>query len=202
MTCVQLLLIRHALPEKVTDASGRADPALTSEGREQAARLPQALSPYRIARIYSSPQRRAKETAAPVAAERDLLVTEHLGLAEYDYDLPHYIPFHEAQQLAPDAFARIRAGEFPKSVDGEAFRARVLDALGQVVDESEHQDTVAVFAHGGVVNVYLQELLGLDRPLVFPLDYVSVTRVLVSRTGQRRVASVNETGHIRDMLRR
>ncbi|QNG20840.1 histidine phosphatase family protein [Rhodococcus triatomae] len=199
---MQLLLIRHALPEKVTDASGRADPALTSEGREQAARLPQALSPYRIARIYSSPQRRAKETAAPVAAERDLLVTEHLGLAEYDYDLPHYIPFHEAQQLAPDAFARIRAGEFPKSVDGEAFRARVLDALGQVVDESEHQDTVAVFAHGGVVNVYLQELLGLDRPLVFPLDYVSVTRVLVSRTGQRRVASVNETGHIRDMLRR
>ena len=46
----------------------------------------------------------------------------------------------------------------------------------------------------------LQEILGLPRPLTFPLDYVSVSRVLVSRNGTRRVASVNETAHVRDLL--
>ncbi|GCE39948.1 MULTISPECIES: histidine phosphatase family protein [Rhodococcus] len=199
---MQLLLIRHALPELVTTSGVRADPALTEEGHAQAKRLPAALAPYRIARIVSSPQRRALETAAPVAEALNLPVTEYVGLAEYDYDLDHYIPFHEAEARAPEAYARIRAGEFPKSVDADAFRTRVFDSLGRIVDESGHEDTVAVFAHGGVINVFLQELLGLDRPLVFPIEYVSVTRVLVSRSGERRVASVNETGHVRDMLRR
>ncbi|MFF2111925.1 histidine phosphatase family protein [Rhodococcus koreensis] len=199
---MQLLLIRHALPELVTTSDGRADPALTEEGHAQAKRLPAALAPYRIARIVSSPQRRALETAAPVAEALNLPVTEYVGLAEYDYDLDHYIPFHEAEARAPEAYARIRAGEFPKSVDADAFRTRVFESLGRIVEESGHEDTVAVFAHGGVINVFLQELLGLDRPLVFPIEYVSVTRVLVSRSGERRVASVNETGHVRDMLRR
>ncbi|KAF0966056.1 histidine phosphatase family protein [Rhodococcus sp. T7] len=199
---MQLLLIRHALPELVTTSGVRADPALTEEGHAQAKRLPAALAPYRIARIVSSPQRRALETAAPVAEALNLPVTEYVGLAEYDYDLDHYIPFHEAEARAPEAYARIRAGQLPKSVDPAAFRTRVFDSLGRIVEESGHEDTVAVFAHGGVINVFLQELLGLDRPLVFPIEYVSVTRVLVSRSGERRVASVNETGHVRDMLRR
>ncbi|MEV0947038.1 histidine phosphatase family protein [Rhodococcus sp. NPDC049939] len=199
---MQLLLIRHALPELVTTSDGHADPALTEEGHAQAARLPAALAPYQIARIASSPQRRAIETAAPLAEALNLPVTEHVGLAEYDYGLGVYIPFHEAQARAPEAFARIRAGQFPEFVDSESFRTRVFDAIGKVIDEADHEDTVAVIAHGGVINVYLQELLGLDRPLVFPIEYVSVTRVLISRTGERRVASVNETGHVRDMLRR
>ncbi|MHA4852971.1 MULTISPECIES: histidine phosphatase family protein [unclassified Rhodococcus (in: high G+C Gram-positive bacteria)] len=199
---MQLLFIRHALPELVTTSEGRADPALTEDGRAQAKRLPAALGPYRIARIVSSPQRRALETAAPLAEALNLPVTQDQGLAEYDYDLDHYIPFHEAEARAPEAYARIRAGQFPPGIDADAFRTRVFDALGRVVQESDHRDTVAIFAHGGVINVYLQELLGLDRPLVFPIEYVSVTRVLVSRSGERRVASVNETGHVRDMLRR
>ncbi|AOW93866.1 phosphoglycerate kinase [Rhodococcus sp. WMMA185] len=199
---VQLLLIRHALPELVATSDGHADPALTEEGHAQAARLPAALAPYRIARIASSPQRRAIETAAPLADALNLPVTEHLGLAEYDYGLGVYIPFHEAEARVPETFARIRAGHFPDFVDPEAFRNRVFEAIEKIVDDSDHEDTVAVFAHGGVINVYLQELLGLDRPLVFPIEYVSLTRILVSRTGARRVASVNETGHIRDMLRR
>ena len=186
----------------MTTSEGRADPALTEDGRAQSKRLPAALGPYRIARIVSSPQRRALETAAPLAEALNLPVTQDQGLAEYDYDLDHYIPFHEAEARAPEAYARIRAGQFPPGIDADAFRTRVFDALGRVVQESDHRDTVAIFAHGGVINVYLQELLGLDRPLVFPIEYVSVTRVLVSRSGERRVASVNETGHVRDMLRR
>lgn len=199
---MQLLLIRHALPELVTASAGLADPALTEEGQAQAKRLPAALGPYNIARIVSSPQRRALETAAPLAEALNLPVTEDVGLAEYDYDLDHYIPFHEVETRAPEAFARIRAGEFPDGIDAGAFRTRVFESLGRVVEQSDHRDTVAILAHGGVINVYLQELLGLDRPLAFPIEYVSVTRVLVSRSGERRVASVNETGHVRDMLRR
>ncbi len=42
---MDLLLVRHALPERVEGADGPADPVLTDEGRDIAAMggLPQAL---------------------------------------------------------------------------------------------------------------------------------------------------------------
>ncbi|MFC9786800.1 histidine phosphatase family protein [Rhodococcus sp. NPDC127528] len=199
---MQLLLIRHALPERIltADSPAGADPALTTEGRAQAARLPGALAPYPISAIVSSPQLRARETAAPLATALDLTVTADPDLAEYDYGRAHYVPIHEAKQIAPDTYARILAGHLPDFVDADAFRSRVLDGIDRVVANADHEDTVAVIAHGGVVNVYLQHLLGLDRPLTFPIDYASVTRILVSRNGNARPASINETGHVRDLL--
>ncbi|CRK53902.1 conserved hypothetical protein [Rhodococcus sp. RD6.2] len=199
---MQLLLIRHALPERLFTDDAPADPALTAEGHAQAARLPDALAPYPMARIVSSPQLRARQTAAPLAEARGLVVDVDKDLAEYDSELAHYIPIHEAKTAAPEAYARILAGHLPEFVDADVFRARVLDAMGRVVADSDHEDTVAVFAHGGVINIYLQHLLGLERPLTFPIEYASVSRILFSRNGKARPASVNETGHVRDLLTR
>ncbi|MEE2031710.1 histidine phosphatase family protein [Rhodococcus chondri] len=198
---MQLLLIRHALPALALVEEGAADPPLTEEGRLQADRLPDALSPYRIAKLFCSPQRRALETAAPLATTRQLPVNRVEGLAEYDYGLDHYIPIDTARDLAPDSYARIRAGHLPDFVNAELFRTRVLDAVDEIVRSCEHSDTAVIVAHGGVINVLFQQVLGLERPLTFPIDYASVSRLLISRSGARRVASINETGHVRDMLR-
>jgi len=199
---VQLLLIRHAEPNNARSGNGLpVDPPLTEGGRRQAERLPDALAPYRITRLFSSPQQRAAQTAEPVAATRQLEVERVEDLAEYDYGLDHYLTIETAKNVASDAYARIRAGELPDFVDAELFRTRVLRGLDHVVASCDHSDTAAIFVHGGVVNVVLQDLLGLPRPLMFPIEYTSVTRILVSRTGARRVASINETGHVRDTLR-
>nr|WP_242484769.1 histidine phosphatase family protein [Rhodococcus sp. MS16] len=194
-------MIRHALPELAEVTEGRADPALTDEGHAQAHRLPAALAPYRITGLFSSPQKRALETAGPVSDVLGLPVTEHPGLAEYDAEQSHYIPMHQVLERAPQTYERIKAGWLPESIDADAFRTRVLGAIDDIVASTDNDATVAVFCHGGVVNIVLQELLGLERPLTFPIEYVSVTRILVSRNGNRRVASVNETGHVRNMLR-
>ncbi|QKT10122.1 MULTISPECIES: histidine phosphatase family protein [unclassified Rhodococcus (in: high G+C Gram-positive bacteria)] len=197
---MQLLIVRHALPERITVAEGPADPGLAELGHRQAGRLPQALAEYDIARIVTSPQRRARETAAPIVEATGLTPEVDEELAEYDSQMDHYIPIHEARDRAPEVFERIRGGLLPEFVDEDAFRGRVVGAIERVVAGSRHEDTVAVVAHGGVTNVFLQQVLGLPRPLTFPLDYTSITRVLVSRNGNRRVASVNETGHVRDLL--
>jgi probable phosphoglycerate mutase len=59
---------------------------------------------------------------------------------------------------------------------------------------------VACIAHAGTINVYLAALLGLPRPLTFPLDYAGITRVSVSRGGRRSVRTVNEIAHVADLL--
>ncbi len=179
---------------------GWADPGLTEFGHHQARRLPGALADVRVARVVASPMRRAVETAAPLVASTGLALEVNDGFAEYDRHEGSYVPIHEAKQRMPEAFARIRAGFLPDFVDENSFRSRVLDATEEVVAQASHEDSVVVVAHGGVVNLILQQILELPRPLTFPLEYVSVTRVLISRNGVRRVSSVNETGHVRDLM--
>jgi broad specificity phosphatase PhoE len=198
---MQLLLVRHALPLR-SDPGHGSDPDLSREGRVQVARLPDALARFPISRLLSSPQRRAIQTAEPVAAARGLALEIDDRFAEYDRDLPVYIPIEDIRDENPQEWARLVAGRLPSAVDENAFRARVRAAVDDVAAAADHEDTVAVFSHGGVINVVLHEILGTKRVLSFPIDYVSVTRLLFSRSGQVVVVTVNSTEHVWDLLPR
>lgn len=198
---MQVLLVRHALPLRSEHGEG-SDPDLSEQGRQQVERLPQALARFPISRVVSSPQRRAVQTAEPVAAARRLTVEIDDRFAEYDRDLPLYIPVEQIREERPDEWARLAQGHLPSAVDEDAFRARVRAAVDDLVSAAEPEDTVAVFSHGGVINVLLHEILGTARLLSFPVDYASVTRLLFSRSGQATVAGVNCTEHVWDLLPR
>jgi probable phosphoglycerate mutase len=198
---MQVLLIRHALPLRSEHGEG-SDPDLSGEGLAQVARLPGALARFPISRVVSSPQRRAIQTAEPVAAARELAVEIDDRFAEYDRDLPLYIPIEQIRDENPQEWARMAQGHLPSAVDENAFRARVAAAVGDLVAAADPEDTVAVFSHGGVINVLLHEILGTARLLSFPIDYASLTRLLFSRSGQATVATVNSTEHVWDLLPR
>jgi probable phosphoglycerate mutase len=198
---VQLLLIRHALPLRTGPGEG-ADPELSEVGFEQARRLPGALGRYPIARVLSSPQRRAVQTATPLADARGLGVQVDDRLAEYDRDLGHYVPIEQIRTEFPDEWDRLAAGHLPSGVDEDAFVKRVFAAVDDAVAAGDHDDTVAMFSHGGVINVTLHRILGTGRLLLFPIDYASVTRLRYSRRGEFTVAEVNGTDHVWDLLPR
>jgi broad specificity phosphatase PhoE len=198
---MQVLLVRHALPLRSEHGQG-SDPDLSDEGKAQVARLPAALARFPISRVLSSPQRRAVQTAEPVAAARELSVEVDERFAEYDRDLPVYIPVEQIREENPQEWARLAEGHLPSAVDEDAFRARVLAAVDDLVTAADPEDTVAVFSHGGVINLLLHEILGTARLLSFPVDYASVTRLLYSRSGQATVATVNGVEHVWDLLPR
>lgn len=198
---MQLLLVRHALPLRSEPGQG-SDPHLSAEGVEQAARLPDALARFPIQRVVSSPQVRAVQTAQPVADALGVSVEVDERLAEYDRDLPHYIPVEQIAAENPAEMERLLSGRLPSSVDEGAFLARVRAAVDDLVAGADHDDTVAVFSHGGVINVLLHQILGTEKLLSFNVDYASVTRLLSSRTGRLWVAGVNGTEHVWDLLPR
>jgi broad specificity phosphatase PhoE len=76
----------------------------------------------------------------------------------------------------------------------------VVAAFERIIASHPGRETAVVVAHAGVVNTWLAHLLGLDRPLVFPLDYAGITRVLAGRDGRRLVRTVNEIAHVADLL--
>ena len=198
---MQVLLVRHALPLRSEHGEG-SDPDLSEQGWAQVERLPEAVARFPISRVVSSPQRRAIQTAEPVAAARRLTVEVDDRFAEYDRDLPVYIPVEQIKAERPEEWARLAQGHLPSAVDEDAFRARVRAAVDDLVTAAEPEDTVAVFSHGGVINVLLHEILGTARLLSFPVDYASVTRLLFSRSGEATVAGVNAVEHVWDLLPR
>jgi len=59
-----------------------------------------------------------------------------------------------------------------------------------------------LFMHSGSINAYAGEVTGQDRALWFAPAYASVTRIGAARSGRRGIVSLNETGHVRDLLTR
>jgi broad specificity phosphatase PhoE len=140
--------------------------------------------------------------ASPVADARGLTVDIDERLVEYDRDMAVYLPIEEIRAENPEEWARMANGHLPSDVDEDAFLAGVAAAVDDVVTAADHEHTVAVFSHGGVVNVLLHQILGTARLLSFPVDYVSVTWLLYARSGQATVVAVNGTEHGCDLLPR
>ncbi len=195
---MDLLWVRHAEPERIAPGTGvPADPALTARGREQAERLAAWLALEPIDAVLSSPQRRAIETAEPVARAHGLDVQIVEGLVEYDVQSDSYIPMEELRATRDPQLAAMYEGRW-EEFGGEStgtFRARVAATLDEVVAAHPGRRVVAV-CHGGVINVALAVVLGLDRHLWFDPPYTSLSRMVASRTGVRSLASLNERAHL------
>ncbi|HZP31112.1 MAG TPA: histidine phosphatase family protein [Acidimicrobiia bacterium] len=197
---MQLIVIRHAEPHRVDapgNGGGAADPGLTARGCEQAERLAAWLAVENVDHVVTSPLRRARETAAPLAAAFGLVAEVDDELREYDAGSDSYIPIEELRAAKSDEwYATINGrwdvlGHEPPS----AVRDRVVPRFEDLIARFPG-GTVAVVAHGGVINVYLAHVLGLEASLWFHPEYTSVSRVLAARSGPRSLVSLNDTAHL------
>ena len=94
------------------------------------------------------------------------------------------------------------SGRLPGDVDQDAFIARVVAGIDDVVAAAGHDETVAVFSHGGVINAMVHTIMETKELLCARVDYAGVTRLLHSRRAGLNVASVNGTEHVWDLLPR
>ncbi|MGV3757961.1 MAG: histidine phosphatase family protein [Actinomycetota bacterium] len=188
---MELVLVRHALPVRIDEGEvdGPADPHLAPLGRVQAEALADWLSAEPIDAIWSSPMRRARETAAPLGDRLGLTIRVDERLAEYDRHATSYIPLEELKAAGDP-----RWNEVPERP--EEFQAHVVAAMEDIIATHPRQ-RVAVVCHGGVVNAYAAHVLGLADPLFFLPGYTSISRVLAASTGERSIGSLNEVAHLR-----
>ncbi len=195
---MNLVWVRHAEPQRIAPGSGvPANPSLTDRGRAQAQRLAEWLAHEHVDAVLSSPQRRAIETAEPVAAAHGLTIEVVDGIVEYDVQSDHYIPVEELRATKDERWTAMVEGRW-SDFGGEApeqFTRRVADAVDDIVARFPGRNVVAV-CHGGVINVALASVLGLARPLWFDPVYTSISRMAASRTGVRSIVSVNERAHL------
>jgi len=196
---VELIIIRHALPESDKRDDGPADPPLSPLGLRQAEATANLLATESIDHVVTSTMQRAIQTGRPLADRLGLTPERLEGLKESDYRRSSYTPVEE-MDADHEVIREFLDDPLSMFADGyEAFRDRVTVALDAVVADNRGR-TVAVFCHAMVVGVYLQTLLGLNDPFAVMADYCGITRVAASSTGIRSVRSFNETGHLRDLV--
>lgn len=199
---MEIVLVRHALPVRIdaTQDGGPADPQLAEGGHAQAQRLVQALAGDDVTALYTSPSRRARETAAPLEQALGMTAEVEPGLAEFDSADSSYVPVEELKAAGDPRWQALMKGElYSRGVDPVAFRARVVDAVERIV--ARHPGGRAVlFSHAGTINAAAGQVLAQERTIWFPPAYCSITRIGAARDGRRGITSLNETGHVRDLL--
>ncbi len=192
-------MVRHAQPVRVEAGSvpGPADPGLSLLGHHQAARLAEWLAPEAPTVVCTSPLRRARETVAPLATALGVTAEVVPGVSEYDATSGEYIPIEELRAAKDERWFATIEGRWDDAggVDPRAFQDQVVPAVESLIERFAGERVVVV-THGGVLNVFLAHVLGIDPLLWFHPEYTSISRVLAARRGQRSVATVNETAHL------
>jgi 2,3-bisphosphoglycerate-dependent phosphoglycerate mutase len=207
----ELFIVRHAdaIPdEDEIIPSGIYDNLpLSRLGREQAQALAERLSNVSFNAIYSSPLQRCLETAAPLLERigitpiivpdlKEIRLGEVLPLPQDGNDLAALTQALQARQVEIVRVAG-NTGHWDAIKDSEPsqeFRKRVVDALDEIARHHVGERVLA-FAHGGVVNAYVAEVLGLERDFFFPAGHTSITIVRVA--GNHRVLFVlNDIAHL------
>jgi alpha-ribazole phosphatase len=181
---MDLVLVRHAevSEEARGRCYGRLDVELSENGRRQSRRVAELLAGEDVAAVVCSPARRARETAADVAARHGLEVTVLDELSELDFGELEGRTYDEIAATWPELYETWMTE--PATVvfpGGEALadlRTRVDDAVRRLRTLYDGSVVVAI-AHAGVVRAVLADALGIpdDRFFRIEVEPASITRV-------------------------
>jgi len=149
-----ILLARHGETDwnRQGRFQGHADPPLNATGYAQAAELAAELKDVELAAVYSSPLRRALETAQLVAAEHRLEPVAVDALREVDVGSWQGLTRPEIETRYPEQFARWL--DYDQGwEDGESYEEmgrRAVAALLEFAAAHEDERVLAV-THGGPI---------------------------------------------------
>jgi alpha-ribazole phosphatase len=165
----KLYLVRHAEPERTDALLGRTDVALSAGGKLQASA---ALREMRSEIIYSSPLRRALETAARIPLLVPLEVLPEL--AEISYGKWDGKPWSEIEAKYGELAQRKLQDWYgitpPGGEEWSAFSQRVTRALEVILNGPF---PAIVVAHAGVNAEIAHQMAGVE-PTRFSQNYCQV----------------------------
>jgi probable phosphoglycerate mutase len=194
-----VLLVRHGqTPTTGKVLPGRAKGLhLADEGRRQAQIAADRIAELqRVDAVYSSPLERAKETAAPIAAARELKTTIDRGLFECDFgdwtgaELKQLMKLPEWQtvQRAPSTF------RFPNGESFTEMQTRMVSTLDRL--RAAHPGgTIVCVSHADTIKAAVAHALGTHIDLFqrIVISPASITAIGWGAGGPT-VLAVNSTG--------
>ncbi len=198
----KLFLVRHG--ETIWNAErryiGRTDLPLSEEGAKQARRLAQRFSTEKVEIIFSSPLKRAIQTAEIIGKENGLKVEVLAELVEVDFGDWEGLTYEEIKQKFGDLIDRWLFSpskvEIPSGEKWESVTQRVKSFLDQMSHRPEK--TGLAVTHGGVIKTIVGSILDHKR---VPFASFLISNSSVSAIGfadsRPFLLYLNDTCHLR-----
>jgi probable phosphoglycerate mutase len=199
-----VLLVRHGESGSMVGGAslaltdGQGDPPLATGGIAEAELVGARLALQDIGAIYTSPLRRCRETAEPLAralgltprVERDL---REVFMGEWEGGL-YRKKFAEQDPIAQRMLDEQRWDVIPGAEPAVEFAHRVRSVLTQIA-AAHVGEKIAVFTHAGVIGEALSQASG-SQPFAFiGPDNASISQLLV--TGEEwLVRRFNDAQHL------
>lgn len=198
---MRLLVVRHGVTDWNVQGrlQGRTDVALNPEGLRQAEALMVRLRGEPIARLLSSPTRRAMATAAPLAAARGLRIETDEDLHEGHMGLWEGLTWEEIRVRYPDQLAeRERVGPSYRGHGGES----ILDVAARAARAFERIQAgggacVAVVTHAALARHLIVHATRDDRHLALRLRNTAVSELEIPVAGApARLRLLDDLSHL------
>ena len=178
---LRLLLIRHAETDwnRERRYQGYRDTALSETGRAQAEAAGRLLAAERFEAVWSSPLKRARETAAAIAAPQGLAVRVEEAFGEMRFGEWEGLTVDEVIARFPTLYrAWLETPHLVAPPGAETLgevRARALKGL-ETLRAAHDGRTVCLVTHGVTSRILILEALGLGLDRIWSLQ-VSFTGI-------------------------
>ena len=201
---VKLFLIRHG--QTVWNLEGRyqgdKDINLTNVGIKQAELAAKYLSQVNFSCIYTSPLRRAMDTASIIAKDKNEKIILRNNLREMSFGNWEGMKFEEINVKYNDDYQKWLNDPFCNSpTGGESFKSlnkRTFGEINNIINENEDGSSIAIVTHGGVIVSLLVHWLKIP-----PSRWRSIIQrqgainIVVIDNGFPYISQINYTGHLK-----
>lgn len=200
-----LLLIRHGQTpwNALGKIQGCTDIDLEDTGRLQAQLLSEKLNGD-FSAIYTSPLKRAHETASILAAPTSLTPIATNGLREINFGLWEGLTFKEVATKYPEAYAFWKQDELEAPLCGGdgSIRQCSLHARDCILEliEKHRGETIVAVSHGGLIKASLIGLFDLKMTMYHQMAFgnTCVTTIRFDEALKPILVGLNDTSHLID----
>jgi broad specificity phosphatase PhoE len=201
----RVIIVRHGRTEwnRVERFRGRVDIGLDEVGMKQAVVAAKRISEWPISAIFSSPLRRAMDTAEIIAAPLELNVQPMSGIIDIDYGSWQGLSTEQVVARNDSLYSQwIESPQEVKFPDGESFtevRERVASAIGDLIQRYP-KETFVLVSHKVICQILILNLLGLDSSHFWQITQdVCAMNLFEVRGGIPSVLFLNDTCHLESL---
>ena len=202
----RIILVRHGETEWNAGEifRGRRDVRLNEIGKEQAQLLGTRLDDTAVEAVYSSPLRRAVDTAESIAGHHGLHVRVDERLVDIDYGDWEGLTRPEVEERHAEAHERwLKEPHLVTLPGGESLHV-VRERTAKSIDDilSEHSGTVVLVSHRVVAKILVCAMLAIDNSRFWDirLDLCGFS-VFEHEAGRFVLIKHNDTCHLAELRR-
>ncbi|MEJ8554104.1 histidine phosphatase family protein [Tepidibacter sp. Z1-5] len=200
---IKFIFIRHGLTldNESMKLSGFIDSELSDKGKKQAKQTSIRLKDEKIDFIYSSPLKRAIDTAKEISQINNVDINILDELKEMNFGDFEGLTFKDIESNYKEEYERLKNKSFeynfPNGENMIGFHGRISNKIDDIIKEQDDK-TVLIVSHAGVIRACLSHLITKDHTYHwnFKIDNCSITIVEVVDNFSV-IHNLNNTEHLR-----